>query len=130
MSDKSRRSSMSFAIGGLGHWDPEKDRAHIQYPPWGWTCFHCGMHFSSSFWGVVQAQRHFGKDPENDVPACVGAAFSMVEALRTAFRAGKGQDLPETVSLELVRIDDMRKAVERRRAVSRAALPKDQPHAY
>jgi hypothetical protein len=54
-------------------------------PEHGWTCFHCGEHFSSP----SAARDHFGFDPM-DEPACrikLGAERSLVTALRRAEKA-------------------------------------------
>lgn len=101
-----RRSSPAFAIGGVSWVQP--DGKHYD-PPCGYLCFHCGAYFRH--W--LYASRHFGKTPE-DLPACIGAAYELADVLRAGFRAGKMGDAPEGVTLQLVRIDGMRRALERR----------------
>jgi hypothetical protein len=39
-------------------------------PASGWTCFHCGEHFPSTFAGQRNALAHFGPQP-SDEPGCV-----------------------------------------------------------
>jgi hypothetical protein len=77
-------------------------------PPCGYLCYHCGAHFQH--W--LFARRHFGETPD-DLPACIGAAFELADALREAFRRQR-VDLGEAVTRQLVRIDGMRRAHARR----------------
>lgn len=56
-------------------------------PPHGWTCFHCGENFPSTFAGQRAAKAHFGAHPDEE-PGCVmrlGAEDkSLVRRLRAA----------------------------------------------
>lgn len=68
----SRRTSPSFAIGGVSHLDhtDQPGDASVVPPEGGWRCFHCAMRFTN--WRA--AYRHFG-DPSPGVerrpPLCV-----------------------------------------------------------
>lgn len=76
-----RRSSPSFALGGLVN-DPQTNT--YTFPPWGWTCFHCGENFRT----IGTARDHFGMDQSYD-PACrikLGQERLLVMALRKAER--------------------------------------------
>lgn len=62
----SRRSSPSFAIGGVSWLGPNGRPTNIVLPPEGhWRCFICNDVFSD----VASAFRHFGVDPKKP-PRC------------------------------------------------------------
>ena len=57
---------------------------HYTPPEHGWTCFHCGEHFPSTFAGARAARDHFGWTPEA-TPACqikAGAEGGLVQKMR------------------------------------------------
>lgn len=61
-------------------------------PVHGWTCFHCGEHFPSTFAGQQAARHHFGDSPVHD-PACHidPRAFRAMEDIVRRYQSEDGE---------------------------------------
>jgi hypothetical protein len=61
-------------------------------PAEGWTCFHCGMHFSGDFKGWQEAFKHFGSNVQGDA-WCQYTAIQ-VRAMEDLLRRYQEEDTP------------------------------------
>lgn len=72
-------------------------------PYGGWSCFHCGERFTHWLW----AQRHFGTTPDT-LPACIGSGEAVVDALKAAKLAPRGE-WPNALDHAVRRVDWLRR---------------------